>query len=142
MSPATTATPRAEKYVFDRVKPAVTPLLLYRSFSGITARHVRYSWQGSGDVHFMANKVRVVRDAFLVYVAQAPTSSTTVWGADLQADADKIDEALTNAPPLVVAGRMIDACKRDGEHYLEVWDNNMLHEVQLGGLYIVVSSLA
>jgi hypothetical protein len=139
--PATTATPRAEKYLRDRVTPAVTPLKVYRSFSGITARHVRYSWQGSGDIHYIAG-VRVVRNAYLVYVAQAPTSTATVFASDLQDDADKIDGALNIGPPVVVNGRVIDGCRRDGEHYFELWENNVLQEVQLGGMYLFWSSLA
>lgn len=142
MSPATTATPRAEKYIFDRVKPAVAPLVVYRSFSGITARHVRYVWSGSGDIHYVAGS-KVVRTAYLVYVAQGVTSTGgTVWASDLQADADKIDAALDPGPPIIVNGRSIDGSRRDGEHYFEVWDNNVLQEVQLGGMYLVVSSIA
>jgi hypothetical protein len=139
--PATTATPRAEKYLYDKVAAAVAPLKVYRSFSGITARHVRYSWQGSGDVHYVAG-VRVVRNAFLVYVAQAPTSTATVWAQDLQADADKIDAALNLGPVETVNGRVIDGCRRDGEHYFEQWEGTVLREVQLGGMYLIWSSVA
>lgn len=139
--PATTATPRVEKYLRDRLTPAVTPLKIYRDFSGITARHVRYVWQGSGDVHYIAG-VRVVRTAYLVYVAQSPTATATVFASDLQDDADKIDGALNIGPPVVVNGRVIDGSRRDGEHYFPFWENNVLQEVQLGGLYLFWSSLA
>lgn len=139
--PATTATPRAEKYIRDRVTPAVSPLKVYRSFSGVTARHVRYVWQGEGDIHYIGG-TKVCRVAYLVYVAQAPSTTATVWASDLQDDADKIDAALDIGPVQVVNGRVIDGCRRDGEHYFELWDNNVLQEVQLGGMYLIVTSVA
>lgn len=137
----TTSTPRAEKFIRDRVTPAVSPLKVYRSYSGVTARHVRYVWSGAGDIAYIGGGVRVVRNAYLVYVAQAPTTTTTVWAQDLQDDADKVDDALSNAPPIVVNGRVIDGCRRDGEHYFELWQNNVLQEIQLGGMYLIVSSV-
>lgn len=146
-----TATPRAESYLYSRLKDAVAPLTIWRNYAPVklstgayVGKHVRYSWQGSSDVVYIAG-VRLVRTVFLVYVAQATASlpaNTTLWASALQADADKINDALDQGPPQTISGRVIDGSRRDNEHYFEVWQNNVLEEVQLGAYYVIWSSVA
>lgn len=99
--------------------------------------------QGGTDIANLSGTV-LVRSAWLIYVSEPVDDGETVYIEDLAADADRIHEAIYRPEvPAAVDGRYIEDCRRDFEHSLSVYDDNgTLVELQLGGVYLVYTSLA
>lgn len=142
VSPAFTSTPREARWLHSRLRSLAPPLPVYRDAGRGTARHIVYTRQGGTDIANLSGTY-VVRSAWLVYVSQPVASGATVYVEDLETDADRMNEAIYKPAPIAaVNGRYIEECRRDLEHYLPVYEGTTLVEVQLGGIYVVLTSLA
>jgi hypothetical protein len=86
----------------------------------------------------------MVRSAWLVYVSQPVEEGERWYVDDLAADADRMHESIYKPQEIeAVDGRYIEECRRDFEHSLSVYDDEgSLAELQLGGTYLVYTSLA
>jgi hypothetical protein len=86
----------------------------------------------------------LVRSAWVVYVSEPVDEGETVYVEDLAADADRMHAAIYKPSEVnAVDGRYIEECRRDFEHSLNVYDDEgNLVEVQLGGVYLIYTSLA
>lgn len=145
MPVAFTSTPVEARWLSQRLRALNPPLPVFLDSGRGTARHIVYRRQGGTDVVNLAGTY-LVRSAWVVYVSQPITSGTinaTYYVQDLQADADRMHEAIYKpSEPEAITGRYIEECRRDEEHYLPVYDGNTLTEIQLGGLYVLYTSLA
>ena len=106
-------------------------------------RHIVYLRQGGTDIANL-NGTYLVRSAWLVYVSQPVEEGERWYVDDLAADADRLHEAIYKPQEIeAVDGRYIEECRRDFEHSLSVYDDEgSLAELQLGGTYLVFTSLA
>ena len=106
-------------------------------------RHIVYLRQGGTDIANL-NGTYLVRSAWLIYVSQPVEEGERWYVDDLAADADRMHEAIYKPQEIeAVDGRYIEECRRDFEHSLSVYDDEgNLAELQLGGTYLVYTSLA
>ncbi len=141
MPVAATSVSREARWLHSRLRSLNPALPVYRDAGRGTVRHIVYRRQGGTDIANL-HGTYMVRSAWLVYVSQPVTSSATVYVEDLEADADRMHEAIYKPLITVVGGRNIEECRRDMEHYMPVYDGTTLVEVQLGATYIVYTSLA
>jgi hypothetical protein len=139
---AATSTTREARWLGGRLRGLTPPLPVYRDAGKGTARHIVYTRQGGTDITNLAGTI-LVRSAWLVYVSQPVPQGSTVYVEDLEADADRMHEAIYKpSVPAAVNGRYIEECRRDVEHYLPVYEGTTLTELQLGAIYIIYTSLA
>lgn len=138
---ASTSVPREASWLRDRLKALSPPLPVFRDAGRGTGRCIVYSRQGGTDIQNLYDTF-AVRSAWLVYVSQ-PVGSSSLYVEDLQADADRIHEAIQKPQGVQsVSGRYVLDCRRDSEHYLPVYDGITLTEMQLGGIYVLRTSLS
>ncbi len=141
MPTAFTSTPREARWLKSRLEAPIIGLPVYRDAGRGSVRHIVYRRQGGTDISNLYGTY-MVRSAWLVYVSQPVASGQTVYAEDLEFDADKMHAQIYKpAPPAAVSGRYIEECRRDLEHYLPVYDGSTLVEVQLGGVYVLLTSL-
>jgi hypothetical protein len=102
-----------------------------------------FTRQGGTDIANLSGTY-LVRSAWLIYVSEPVEDGERVYVEDLAADADRMNEAIYRPQEVqAVDGRYIEECRRDFEHSLNVYDDDgNLVEVQLGGIYLVFTSLA
>ncbi len=150
MTIAATSVPREARFLGGRLR-AITPALpvyrdtgqrtkLVNNVSVPVGRQIVYRRQGGADIQ-THHGTFAVRSVWLCYVSE-PVSGAMVYVEELQADADRMHEALVNpAAATTVDGRFVQVDRRDLEHHLPVYDGTTLVEMQLGGTYIVVTNL-
>lgn len=142
VAPAATSTPREASWLGSRLRSITPALPVYRDAGRGTTRHIVYTRQGGTDISNLAGTY-MVRSVWLVYVSQPISSGQGASAEDLADDADRMHAAIYK-PSVVgaVNGRFIEECRRDLEHYFPVYQDKTLVEVQLGGIYILLTSLA
>lgn len=153
MPVAFTDTPRVYRWLGNQLR-AITPALpIFRDNSHRTitlpdstvqkvGRQIVYRRDGGADITNLAGTY-MVRSAWVVYVSQPVGGGypSDVYVEDLEADADRMNEAIYRPAQTLVDGRYIQECRRDIEHYLPVYDGTTLTEIQLGGIYVILTSL-
>lgn len=123
-----------------RLRSLAPPLPVNQQVGKGTERQIVYLWQGGSDIHVVDGVSYAVRSAWLAYVSQPVPSGSTVYVEELQDDADRMHDAIMSGEA-VVDGRFVTALRRDVEHALPVYEGTTLVEHQLGGIYIVLTSL-
>ncbi len=145
MPVAATSTPREARWLKSRLEAPIIGLPVAREVGRVDTRHIIYQRQGGTDIHVVGGITHGVRSAWLCYVSQPTGSAPPAFAEALEFDADNMNGVLLDsAGARVVNGRLVWAARRDSEHYLPVYDDDTLalKEVQLGGVYIVLTSLA
>lgn len=140
MPTAATSVSREARYLGSLLRTLVPSLPIYRDTGRGTARHIVYRWSGGSTLHNHNGSAYATRGVWLCYVSQ-PVNDERVYAEDLQADADGMHDVLLDAPGQSVDGRFVAVEREDIPHYLPVYDGSDLVEMQLGGYYVVVTSL-
>ncbi len=142
MPTAFTSTPREARWLKSRLEAPIIGLPVKRYAGGGSARHIVYRRQGGTDLHVLGGNTYDVRSAWLIYISQPVTSESANY-EDLEFDADKMHQVLMDAQGVsVVGGRLVQVARRDMEHELLFYRDTTLVEVQLGGVYVLLTSLA
>ena len=138
-----TSTPREARWLGQRLRSLTPPLPVHRSTGQGEGRHIVYFRSGGTDISNLSGTY-VVRSSWTIYISQPVEEGMRVYVEDLEADADRMNEAIYRPEvPGAVNGRYIEDCRRDVEHSLEVYDEEAnLVEIQLGGIYVLLTSLA
>ena len=138
--------PRVARWLGARLRAMDPPLPVKRDWGGGTGRHIVYFRSGGVDRRTLVETAQV-RSVWTIYVSQPVQPGQTFYIEDLEADADRMHEAV--ALPIqtygTASGRIIQSCYRDLEHNpnpIRAGDGVTITELQLGGIYVIESTVA
>jgi hypothetical protein len=142
MALAWTAAPREGRWLKGRLEGITPSLPVYRYTGPGRGKHIIYGRQGGTDIDNLSGTY-MVRSVWIVYISQPVNEGETFYIEDLAADADRMHEAIYKPQEIAaVDGRYIEECRRDFEHEMAVYDDEgTLAELQLGGSYIILTTL-